>query len=119
MKSELQEAAKLTIFIGGDERREHRPLHDAVMELLRAAGVTGATAFKGVMGYGQSKLLHFNMNEITMENLPLVIEVVDVGERLKRVAPEISLLLGEHGLVQLQRTFVCKRTPPEDEGGAS
>src|SRR5438067_13912928 len=102
MKRELQTATKLTIIIGSDERRAHRPLYEAVLEVLRAAGVKGATITKGVMGYGQRRRIHSNMNEITMENLPLIIEAHDDGERLDAVDSHIALLLGVPGLVQLQ-----------------
>lgn len=111
----MKPAAKLTIFIAGDERRAHRPLYELVIEQLRAAGIAGATVTKGVMGYGHGRYIHSDMNEIMMENLPLVIEAVDERERLERVAPEIAEALGEHGLVQLHPTSICKRAEAEDE----
>ena len=111
-------ATKLTIIIGSDERRAHRPLYEAVLELLRAAGVKGATITKGVMGYGHRRRIHSNMNEIMMENLPLIIEALDESERLEAVASQIALMLGEHGLVQLHRTTTFKLPLAEDERSA-
>ena len=105
----MRPASKLTIFIASDERRAHRPLYEVVMELLRAAHVAGATVTKGVMGYGYSRHIHSDMNEIAMENLPLVIEIVDEREKLEEVAARIAEILGEHGLVQLHPTSIFKR----------
>jgi PII-like signaling protein len=118
MKRELQTATKLTVFIGSDERRAHRPLYEAVLAMLRAGGVTGATITKGVMGFGSRRRIHSNMNEIAMENLPLIIEAIDENEKLRIVASQIAEMLGTHGLVQLQRTNVCKLPSAEDERSA-
>nr|MDQ3821439.1 DUF190 domain-containing protein [Acidobacteriota bacterium] len=90
MSGGLQTATKLTIFIGGDERRGHRSLYEAVMEALRDAHVAGATVTKGSMGYGQGRRVHSTLNEIAMENLPLIIEVVDKFEKLEEVAVRVA-----------------------------
>ena len=114
----MQPAVKLTIFIGSDERRAHRRLYESVMERLSDAHVAGATVTKGSMGYGYNRRIHSTMNEITMENLPLVIEVVDDEEKLEMVAIKIAEMLGEHGLVQLNRTSMFKGALGEDERSA-
>lgn len=118
MKRELHTATKLTIFVGGDERRAHRPLYEVVLEMLRAGGVQGATVTKGVMGFGSRRRIHSSINEIAMENLPLVIEAIDEQEKLRRIASQIAEMLGDHGLVQLQRTSACKLPAAEDERSA-
>jgi PII-like signaling protein len=104
MNSGLQPATKLTVFIGGDERRDHRPLHSVVMQLLRDAGIAGATASKGVMSYGRRRQVHSSFNEVTMENLPIMIEAIDDRVKIEAVAARIAGLLGEHGLVELRPT---------------
>jgi PII-like signaling protein len=55
------------------------------------------------------------MNEITMENLPIIIEAIGESEQTEAAAEKISKMLGEHGLVQLQPTTVFSREPAEDE----
>lgn len=111
----MQTATKLTIFMGSDERCGHRSLYEAVMERLSEAHVAGATVTKGSMGYGFNRRIHSTLNEIVMENLPLVIEVIDERVKLEVVAVQIAEMLGEHGLVQLNRTSVFKGTLNKDE----
>lgn len=100
------DALKMTIFIGGDERRGRRALRELVLETLRELNVMGATVEKGVMGYGINRTIHSTLNEVTMENLPIIIEAVDEGSKLRAVAERIADLLGSHGLVQIQPTTV-------------
>ncbi|MDQ3818228.1 MAG: DUF190 domain-containing protein, partial [Acidobacteriota bacterium] len=70
------------------------------------------------MGYGQGRRVHSTLNEIAMENLPLIIEVVDKFEKLEEVAVRVAEMLGEHGLVQLNRTSRFKDSAEEDERSA-
>lgn len=119
MDEDLQAGMKLTIFVGGDERRAHRPVYEVVLAELHRAGIPGATVTKGVLSYGQRRRIHSTMNEVTMENLPLVIEAVAAGDSIEAVAPRIAELLGRHGLVAVQKTAVFRptRSPGGRESG--
>lgn len=115
MKRELQPATKLTITIGGDERHAHHPLYQEVLKILHEHGVRGATLTKGVMSYGVRRRLHTMMNEVSMENLPVIIEAVDETQKVEVAAERVAELLGEHGLVQMQPTLIAGRTMVEEE----
>jgi len=88
------------------------------MKSLLEAHIAGATVTKGSMGYGYNRRIHSTMNEISMENLPLVVEVVDETEKIETVASKIAEMLGEHGLVQLNRTSVFKGAQDCEEGSS-
>src|SRR5262249_61348262 len=45
------EQVLMRIFIGESDRWEHRPLHAAIVEMLRARGLAGATVLRGVAGF--------------------------------------------------------------------
>ena len=111
MKRELQPATKLTVALGGDERHAHQPLYQAVLAVLHETGIKGATLTRGVLSYGQRRRIHTLLNEVTMENLPLIIEAVDERELVEAAAERIAELLGSHGLVQLQPTLIVRRAP--------
>src|SRR5947207_14963162 len=106
MNVALKSMLKLTVFVGSDERYAHRAMHDAVIAVLHERGIAGVTVTKGVMGYGGRRRLHSALNEITMENLPLIIEAVDERAKVESVATLIAEMLGEHGLVEIQRTAI-------------
>ena len=115
MGKELQPAMKLTISVGGDERRAHHPLFQEVLRILRDIGLKGATLTKGVMSYGRRRRIHTTMNEITIENLPVIIEVIGEQAKVEVAATLIAELLGGHGLVELRPTAVARRVRTERE----
>ncbi len=115
MARDLQPAMKLTIFVGGDERSTHHPLYQEVLRVLHHEGISGATVTKGVMSYGVRRSIHSIMNEITMENLPIIIEAVDEPQKIKGAAAQIAELLGDHGLVEVQSTMVVCRMPADEK----
>lgn len=115
MPTDLQPAMKLTISVGGDERRAHHPLYQEVLRVLHREGISGATLTKGVMSYGVRRSIHSSMNEITMENLPIIIEAVDKPEKVERAAALVAEMLGDHGLVEVQPTMLASRRPANEE----
>ncbi len=113
-KSQRRSALKMTVFIGGDERRGRRSLCDLVLDALREMKIMGATVEKGAMGYGVDRIIHSTLNEVTMENLPIIIEAIDESAKLRAAAERIARLLGPHGLVQLQPTTVILKRGGEN-----
>lgn len=106
---------KLSITVGGDERRSHHSLYKEVLSILHGEGISGATLLRGVMSYGVRRSIHSMMNEITMENLPVIIEAVDERLKVERAAALVAEMLGEHGLVEMHPTTVACRAPAEKE----
>jgi PII-like signaling protein len=105
----LTNASKLTIFVGGDARRDHRPLYQVVVDILLEHHVAGVTVTKGAMSYGGRRMIHSAQNEITMTNLPIIVEAVDRNERIASAAEQIATVIGEHGLTQIQPTMIVTR----------
>src|ERR1044072_6045942 len=120
---ELAPALKLTVCVGGDERHARRPLFREVLKVLRECNVAGATLTKGVLSFGEGRRVHSDMNEVTMENLPFVVEAVGGRVEVERAAVRVAKLLGGHGLVQLQPTMLARargvegRQAPAEDGG--
>ena len=107
MTRDLLPAMKLTISVGGDERRAHHPLYREVLDIFRREGISGATLIQGTMSYGVRRSIHSIKNEVTMENLPIIIETVDEREKIERAAALVAEILGEHGLVEMQPTMLA------------
>lgn len=76
-------------------------MHTAVVEFLRSKHVAGATVFRGIEGYGSHGQLHVASAWSWIPNLPILIEVVDEGEKLEALLAELAELMGE-GLVTLE-----------------
>ena len=67
-----------------------RLLYQYIVELGKKKGITGATVYRGIMGYGSSsKISSSRFWELT-EKLPVVIELIDTTERLEAFYAEIE-----------------------------
>ena len=57
-------------------------LYQHLVELARDKGINGATVFRGIMGYGESSAIQSSRFWELTEKLPVVIEFVDMTEKL-------------------------------------
>jgi PII-like signaling protein len=103
----LDEATKLTFYLGRHERAGGRPAFVALCALLHARGVAGATALLGVDGTRlgeRRRAAFFSANTA----VPMMVVAVGAGDRIADALAASSDLL-EQPLVTLERVRVCKR----------
>jgi len=104
---------RLTIFVGEADRHGHTPLATEIVQRARAAGLAGATVFRGVEGYGASNHVHTTRILSLSNDLPMAVVIVDTPERIEAFLPQLDELITE-GLVILDDVEVVKyvgRTP--------
>ena len=100
-------AVLLRIFMGENDRYEHRPLYEAVVLKAREAHLAGATVLRGPMGFGHSSRLHTAKILRLSEDLPMVVEIVDSEEKINAFLPELDKMMGS-GLVTIERVQVLQ-----------
>lgn len=108
---ESMTATKLTIYIGDSDRHGRKPLHLAIIELLHAEGISGATVLHGIEGYGSHKQIHTARILDLSGDLPEVIVAVDRPEKIEAVLPKLDEMIGE-GLVTTEEVRVVISRPP-------
>lgn len=104
---ELNEATKLTVYLGRAERVGTRPAYEALLELLHDRGVAGATVLLGVDGTAHGvryRAKFFARNA----QVPLMVIAVGDGDRIAEILPQLGGMLAKP-LVTLERVRVCKR----------
>jgi len=104
-----EDAQLLTIYIGESDRWRGRPLYSAIIDLLRAEGIAGATVVRGVAGFGAHSHIHTAAILRLSEDLPLCIQVVDKPDRIAHAVDLVSPMVSE-GLVTVQDLHVVKYT---------
>lgn len=104
------EQVLMRIFFGEADRADGRPLYQALVELLRAEGIAGATVLRGIMGFGAKSHMHTTHLLRLSQDLPMVVEVVDSQENVDRVLPKIDAMVNE-GLVTLEKVRVLRYAP--------
>jgi PII-like signaling protein len=93
------------IYIGESDQWQGRPLYQAIVERLRERGLAGATALRGIEGFGAKAHLHTTRILRLSEDLPILIELVDQEDRVRAVLPELDAMVGD-GLITLERVEV-------------
>jgi uncharacterized protein len=100
----------IRIFIGESDRWKGRPLVDALVERLRKDGFAGATVLRGLAGFGARSVVHTTHLLELSQDLPLIIEVVDTEEHVKRLEPLLDEMVAD-GLVTLEKVRVLRYKP--------
>jgi PII-like signaling protein len=107
LPAELHESTKLTVYVGRQERACGEPAYAAVVDLLHARGIAGATVLLGIDGTAHGvrrRARFFGANA----QVPLMVIAVGDGHRIAGLLPELGAML-ERPLVTLERVRVCKR----------
>ena len=93
------------IYVGESDTWHGRPLYQAIVELLRERGLAGATAIRGIEGFGAKQHIHTTRILRLSEDLPVLIEVVDAEDRVRAILPELDAMV-TGGLITLERVEV-------------
>jgi PII-like signaling protein len=103
----LAEAAKLTVYVGRQDRIGRMPAFAAVCDLLYRRGIAGASVLLGVDGTTRGRRTRAKFFGRNAE-VPMMVIAVGSGERIASVLPELGRLLRDP-LLTLERVRVCKR----------
>jgi uncharacterized protein len=104
------ERVLMRIHIGESDKWHGKPLHEAIVGLLRKEGFSGATVLRGVGGFGGSSVYHTDKILRLSADLPLVVEVVEYLDRIEKVLPRLDEML-DGGLVTLEKVRVILYRP--------
>ena len=105
-----RDAVLLRIFLGEDDRNEHRPLYEAIVLKAREMHLAGATVLRGPMGFGHSSRLHTNKILRLSEDLPVIVEIVDSEEKIKQFLPVLDGMMSgmSGGLITMEKVQVLQ-----------
>jgi PII-like signaling protein len=98
-------ARRLTVIVGECDVWHRKPLYSEIVHRARAAGLAGASVFRGLEGYGASGLVHTSRLLSLSEDLPVAVVVVDTAQRIEEFLPQLDELVKE-GLVLLDDVHV-------------
>lgn len=70
------------IYVEEVDQWHGRPLYAALIQLAREKGLSGATAFRGIMGYGHAHKIHSVHLLDLAEDLPIVVKLIDESEKI-------------------------------------
>jgi PII-like signaling protein len=98
---------RLTIYIGESDHHGRTPLATEIVQRAHAAGLAGASVFRGVEGYGASNHIHTTRILSLSDDLPMAIVIIDRPDAIAAFLPQLDELITE-GLVVLDNVEVVK-----------
>jgi len=105
------EAKLLRIFLGEADKLGHTALHEVIVRRAREAGLAGATAWRGVLGYGRTSRLRTARILDLSTDLPIIVEIVDREDRIDEFLPALHDLFETAqcgGLITLEKVQIIK-----------
>lgn len=109
-----EKATRLKIFTGEENRLNHRPLYEVIVEEARNQGLAGASVYRGVMGYGVNSQVRTTSILRLSEDLPLIIEIIDQPEKIEKFTEFLSENMTE-GLVTSEEVTIVIHTHSKGE----
>jgi len=104
------ERTLMRIHIGESDKWRGKPLHEAIVELLRKERFSGATVLRGIGGFGSSSVYHTDKILRLSQDLPMVVEIVEATERIEEILPRLDEMV-EGGLITLEKVRVILYRP--------
>lgn len=100
---------RVRIYLSQSDQWEGGPRYLALIEQLRRAGATGATALQGLAGFGPGPRSRPGPLARADGHQPVVVEWLDRAERVERLLPLLDALIGE-ALVTVEAIPVYRAT---------
>jgi PII-like signaling protein len=104
-------AVKVTLYVSDGATHHHVPVYTTILDFLFNSGIAGATAVKGVAGFGARHRMHSASILEISDHLPIKIEFIETREKVDAVLPELEKLIGS-GLIEVQETSII--VPPRE-----
>lgn len=96
-------AVKVTIYMSDTAKRHGVPVYTSVMDFLFRRGIAGATAVKGVAGFGAGHRMHAAHIVELSDHLPIRIEFIDTQEKIDSILNDLQARCG-CGLIEMHET---------------
>lgn len=98
----------IRIHFGEDDQWDGKPLYEAIVEEARRQDLAGATAYRGIEGYGASSRIH-RKHLFTSSDLPIMVAIVDTEEKINAFLPTVEKMVSE-GLIAMSDVDVIRYT---------
>lgn len=115
------DAKLLRIFVGESDKYGAVPLYETIVFEAKKHGLSGATAIRAIMGFGANSIIHTAKLLEISSDLPIVIEIVDVEEKIRSFVARVEALFEESkagGLITLEKAEVIRYKPGKNRSEA-
>jgi PII-like signaling protein len=100
-------AQMMQIYIGESDEWHDKPLHEALVQAMRANDLAGVTVYRGILGYGAHRRVHKEKPLHLSRDGSIMLSVIDTEEKLRSFLPVVDQMVFE-GLVVLSDVDIIK-----------
>lgn len=109
-----EKAQMMRVFLGERDKWHGEPLYDAIIKRLRMLDVSGATVYRGILGYGAKGSTHKERFLHISEDLPVMIAVIDSHAKIAEAAAAVEEMMGD-GLIAVSEINAVRLVRREAE----
>ena len=105
------DAKLLRIFLGESDNFQQKPLYETIVFEAKKQGLSGATVFRGIMGFGPNSKIHTAKLFDISSDLPVIVEIVDTLENINLFVKFVEQLFEESksgGLITIEKVEVIR-----------
>jgi PII-like signaling protein len=88
-----KEGLQLCVFLLETMYYNHKPLYEVIVEMAHGEGLAGAIVYRGIESYGMDHLLHTNRLVDLSVDLPVMVEIVDTPQTIRRFLPLLDQVI--------------------------
>ena len=77
-----KEISRMRIYASSTDKIDGKPMYESIVFKAKQMDLAGATALRGVMGFGASSVIHTSKLWELTEKLPIVVEIIDDKKKL-------------------------------------
>jgi PII-like signaling protein len=100
-------AVKVSIYLSEGSRHHSTACESSILDYLLHHGVSGASVFKGVAGFGADHHVHSASLVELSDHLPVKVEFVETQAKVDELMSKLIELSGT-GMIEVQETLVVK-----------
>jgi PII-like signaling protein len=100
-------ARMMRIYIGESDRWKDKPLHEALVQAMRANDIAGVTVYRGILGYGAHRRTHKEKPLHLSRDASIMLSAIDTEAKLTAFVPIVDQMV-EEGLVVLSDVDIIK-----------
>lgn len=100
-------AQMMRIYVSEEDRWKDKPLHEALVEAMRANDIAGVTVYRGILGYGAHRRMHKDKPLLAMHHGSVMLSAIDTEEKLRAFLPLVDQMVAE-GLVVFSDVDIIK-----------
>ena len=100
-------AIKVSIYLSEGSKHHSTASEATILDFLLRQGVSGASVFKGVAGFGADHHVHTASLVELSDHLPVKVEFVETKEKVDAVMGKLTQLAGT-GMIMVEEIMVIK-----------